>query len=382
MAYRIPLHAPWLDEAEQTAVSRCLAEGWVSTAGPRVGEFEGAMARRLGTPGAVAVASGTAALHLALRAAGVGPGDWVVMPALSFIAPANALRYLGAEPLWVDIHPETWQMDPESVAQRLAACTRTRFGLLWKGRPVRALLVVHLLGGVASLGALGELAQTYGLPLVEDAAEALGAQWQGKPAGTLGDFGCYSFNGNKILTTGGGGLVVTKDKQALEWMKHWSTQAKLPGAGYVHDTLGYNYRLSSVHAAVGIAQLEKLDAALERKARWRKVYEQRAGENLIFQKNEPGTTSNHWLTTVCTPDRDGLAAFLAAEGVETRPLWAPLPDLPLGWADRGYPLQVTQKIFQQALSLPSGPGLPESAVEEVADLIATHAVKGVNEIGL
>jgi perosamine synthetase len=367
----IPLSIPEITDADQARVHACLASGWVSSAGPWVEDFEAQMAESLGSLHAVAVSSGTAALHLSLQVVGVQPGDLVLMPDLTFIAPAHALRYLGAEPVLVDVDPGTWQIDVGLTAQFLRRdCEPQAAGLYHRatGRRVAALLVVHALGYAAPLDPLLGLAQTYRIPLIEDAAEALGSRLQGRALGTFGQVGCLSFNGNKLLTTGGGGMILTADAELAARARHLSTQARSDAFTYRHDALGYNYRLSSMAAALGLSQLDRLDDTLARKRAIAQRYFD-ALPQLAWPTPTPQSHPNYWLMTALMPDRDALAARLQAEHIDRRCLWMPLHQQPLFQACPYLSEQrVSEQLFASALSLPSSVGL---SLDQQQRVIAT-----------
>ena len=264
----IPLSVPTLGGREWEYIKECLDTNWVSSVGPFVDRFEQDVAARVDAGFAVAAVSGTAALHIALLVAGVREEDEVVIPNLTFVATANAVRYCGAHPVLVDLEPDHWQIDTGLVRRFLESDCESVDGELRNrrtGRRVGALMPVHLLGHPCNMDALSELAGTYGLPLVEDASESLGATFDGRPMGTIGDIGCFSFNGNKVITAGGGGMIVTDDEAWAKRAKHLRTQAKCDPIEYDHDEVGYNYRMVNVLAALGCAQLEQLDRFLETK---------------------------------------------------------------------------------------------------------------------
>jgi perosamine synthetase len=360
---RIPLSAPVLGASELRYLEECVRTNWVSYAGPFVTRFENELARAVGSSHGVAVASGTAALHLALVVAGVGPDDAVIVPDLTFIATANAVRYCGAEPIFADVTSDTWQLDVDKVAAYLASeCDATTGGLVDResGRRVRAVIPVHALGHPVDMDPLLELAHRYGLRVVEDATESLGATYRGRPTGTLGDLGCFSFNGNKIITSGGGGMIVTAGADLAERARYLSTQARDDATEYVHHEVGFNYRLTNVQAAIGLAQLERLPDHVERKraiaARYAAAFE--AVPALARPTEMPWARSTFWLYTVRVgararrSSREVIAA-LAREGIEARPLWAPLHEQRPYRGARAYRLENARRIYDEAVSLPS-----------------------------
>lgn len=368
----IPLSVPEITAADQARVQAALASGWVSSAGPWVADFERQMAEALGSPYAVAVNSGTAALHLSLRLAGVQPGDWVLLPDLTFVAPANAVRYCGAEPLLVDVEPTHWQMDVDLLRAWLARdCERVQGQCRHRptGRRVAALLAVHLLGYAAPVDQLADLAAAYQLTLVEDAAEAVGSRLHGRALGTWGTLGCLSFNGNKLLTTGGGGMILTADAELAAQARHLSTQARREAFTYYHDAVGYNYRLSSLAAALGLSQLARLDETLRRKTALAGRY-RAALPDLIWPQPLPGSQPNYWLMTAQLPDRDAAARRLQAHQIDCRTLWTPMHRLPM-YAGCSFVTQdrVSERLFERALSLPSSVGLTEARQQRVIDVL-------------
>ncbi len=259
---QIPLCEPELRGREWEYVKECLDENWISAGGPMLGRFENMVAEYVGASHSVAVASGTAALHIALLVAGVQPDDEVLVSTLTFIAPTNAVRYVGAWPVFIDSDPDYWQMDPECVRDFLEQRCVTRGGELFNeatGRRVSAVLPVHILGHPCDMDPIVAVSRKYGLKVIEDATESLGAKYKGEMAGHLGDIACFSFNGNKLITTGGGGMVVTDNAEWARRADFLINQAKDDPLEYVHSEIGYNYRLSSLQAAVGCAQMESID---------------------------------------------------------------------------------------------------------------------------
>ena len=380
---RIPLCIPHLAGNEAIYLEECVRTNWVSSVGPFVDRFELEMAARLGLPQAVATVNGTAALHLALLAAGVRPGDLVLVSTLTFIAPANAIRYAGAWPLFVDADPATWQMDAQRVVRFLAEdCVAGRGGLVERssGRRIAAILPVHILGHPVDLDPILAAAAAHGIPVIEDATESLGSFYRKRPVGTLGDCACLSFNGNKLMTTGGGGMVLTRRADWARRVRHLATQAKQDDVEFIHDEVGYNYRLTNVAAALGVAQLERLDdlAAAKRRiaARYREACREVPG--LSFMPEAPWADSVCWLSTILVDadaygmDRRALAARLAERGIENRPLWQPLHLSP---AHTGSPClggEVAERLQANALSLPCSCGLTEADQERVIEALRSR----------
>jgi perosamine synthetase len=360
---RIPLSVPVMRGNEARYLEECITTNWVSYVGPFVERFETAFADAVGARHAVAVNSGTAALHLSLLVAGVVRGDLVVIPDLTFIAPANAARYCGADPVFIDVTPDHWVLDVAKVERYLSSeCDRTPTGTRDRatGRRVSAVVPVHILGHSADLGPLLGLAERYGLAVVEDATESLGARYKGGAPGTFGTFGCFSFNGNKIITSGGGGMVVTRSDEDAAAVRHLATQAKADRREYVHDAVGFNYRLTNIQAAVGLAQLEQLEAHVARKREIAARYAQglRGVPGVTPQREAEWARSTFWLYTilVAPPARRTsreLIADLDAAGIEARPLWAPLHEQAPYLGARTFGLEYARTVYERAVSLPS-----------------------------
>lgn len=372
---RIPLSVPTIAGNEWKYVKQCLDTAWLSSAGSFVTEFEEKMASWTGVSHAVALSSGTAALHLMLLLADVKAGDYVILPNLTFAASANAIRYLGADPILIDVDPETWQMDLDVLKVFLSKTKKNASGKpLYNGRTVAAIMPVHVLGNMMDMKRLSDVAETYQLPIVEDAAEALGSRFQTYHAGTMGLTGAISFNGNKIMTTGGGGMLITDEESIASRARHLSRQAKTDPVEYAHDAVGYNYRMGNVQAAIGLAQLEQMDTFLEKKKAIAKRYQTAfAGyEQIIPQQHLAQTHPNHWLYTIRVPDSRGLMAQLANKGIESRPLWRPMNQLDM-YREQPYinHHDVSGMLNRECLSIPCSTGLTEPDQEEVIRTVIT-----------
>lgn len=359
----IPLSEPSLAGNEARYLRECVDTGYVSSTGPFVARFERALATEVGVPRVVACASGTAALHVALLAAGVGPGSLVAVSDFTFIASANAAHYTGAELLLVDSEPQTWNMDTELLHDEVVRRARL-------GRPIPDVVeVVHVLGHPARMEPLLELRERFSIDIIEDAAESLGAAWTAGPlagrlTGTAGDAGCFSFNGNKIITAGGGGAIVTADHELADVAGRLSDQAKVPGEHYRHDEVGYNYRLTNLAAAVVTAQLEQLPEKVAAKRALAARYREALRPAPLTQPPSAGWADpTFWLYSVLLDD-PGLdpakvVAALAADGVQTRRLWPPLHDQrPYRQADR-LGGAVADDLYRRGMSLPSSAHLSE-----------------------
>jgi perosamine synthetase len=328
----------------------------------------------------VAVVNGTAALHLALLVAGVSADDEVLMPALTFIAPANAVRYLGAWPVFIDIDPEYWQLDPQRLADFLDRECTVKQGTLTNrrtGRRVRAVLPVDILGHPCDMESILAIARGRNLLVIEDATESLGATYRGRPVGALADAACLSFNGNKIITSGGGGMIVTDRADWAKHARHLSTQAKDDPIEYIHHEVGFNYRLTNLQAAVGVAQLEELDRAVADKRRIAAAYTAALDgvPGLRVMREAPWAHSSFWLYTVrfdpavYGADSRRMCARLAEHGIESRPLWQPLSDSAalVGCQSAGVP--IAEAVAANALSLPSSVDLTDADQARVIDVL-------------
>ncbi|MEU8262046.1 aminotransferase class I/II-fold pyridoxal phosphate-dependent enzyme [Micromonospora sp. NPDC048999] len=369
MNQTILLSAPDVGPLEESYLIAALRSGWVAPVGPDLDAFEREVALRAGTRGAVAVSSGTAALHLALLGVGVGPGDAVVVPTLTFVATANAVRYTGATPVFVDCDPQTGNVDVALVAEvlkRLAA----------RGQRVGAVVPVDLFGSCADYTALLPVCAAAEVPIVEDAAEALGATHSGRAAGSFGRAGVLSFNGNKIMTTSGGGMLVSDDLTLLARARHLSTQAREPVRHYEHRETGYNYRLSNLLAALGRAQLVRLDGMIARRRqlrdRYAKLFASVPGVTLLGVEDGD---ANCWLTALAVdPERAGwraeeLAEHLTARDIETRPVWKPMHRQPAYAGAESLLTGAADRLFADGLALPSGSGLTEPQITRVLGAI-------------
>ncbi len=368
---RIFLSSPDVGELEQAAVVRAMQSGWIAPLGPDVDAFEAEMAARVGVDHAVALSSGTAALHVGLVAMGVGPGDIVVTSSMTFAATVNAILYTGAVPHFVDSDPVTGNMDPALLADALASIARA-------GDRASVVLPVDLLGKVADHEAIGELAASAGARVFVDAAESVGASRNGRPAGSFGHASVFSFNGNKIMTTSGGGMLLSNDEDLTRRARYLSTQARQPALHYEHTEVGYNYRLSNILAALGRAQLSRLDAMIDRRRRIRAQYEDLfAGvPGVTLFGREGDAEDNAWLTSILVDPRTTgwstgeLAEWLAADDIESRPLWKPMHLQP---AFRHFPATLSgasHYLFETGLTLPSGSVLTEIDIERVRSRIS------------
>lgn len=367
----IQLSEPEIRGNEWKYVQECLETGWVSSAGTFVDRFEREMAACIGARYAVATSSGTAALHVALLAAGVQPDDEILVSTLTFIAPVNAVRYVGAWPVFMDADPRFWQMDAQKVVDFLERECRWTDGALRNkttGRRVSGILPVHILGHPVDMDPIVEVTRKYRLVVVEDATESLGAKYKGSAVGHLGDIACFSFNGNKIITTGGGGMLVTDREDWARKAKYLTTQAKDDPVEFVHKEIGFNYRLTNVQAALGCAQLEQLSQYVAAKRRIADAYEKglEGLDGVTCMQEAPWAFSTFWLYTVLVnperykEDRRTLLKELAQAKVETRPLWQPIHRSPAHAGCQAYRCDHAERVQERALCLPSSVGLTDS----------------------
>jgi perosamine synthetase len=381
---RIPLWEPEISGNEWAYVKECLDSGWVSSAGPFVERFEQMLADYTGARYAVATVNGTAALHIALLVAGVQPEDEVLVPALTFIAPVNAIRYVGAWPVFIDSDPEYWQMDPQNVADFLDRECCWREGTLKNrttGRRVKAILPVHILGHPVDIDPIMAAARKFGLVVIEDAAESLGARYKGKPVGHLSDISCFSFNGNKIVTSGGGGMIVTDNPSWAARARYLTTQAKDDAVEYRHGEVGFNYRLTNIQAAVGCAQMERLDALVSAKRELAARYSAGiASAGITPMREAEWAFATFWLYTIRVDEAlygmssRGLLKRLIESGIETRPLWLPIHRNVPYLHSAAYQVSVANQLYEETLSLPSAGSLGQAELCRVVEAVRSAGV--------
>lgn len=357
----IPVSEPDIDEKELQKVTDCVKSGWISSIGKYVTEFEDSFSRFCETPHGVACSNGTTALHLALLVLGIGSGDEVICPTLTFVASANTIVYTGAKPVFVDSEPRTWNMDVDQIRAKISPRTK-------------AILVVHLYGHPADMDPILELANSKGIKVIEDAAEAHGALYQGRKVGSFGSIGCFSFYGNKLITTGEGGMAVTADQQLADRMRLLRDHAMDPQRRYWHPEVGYNYRLTNLQAAMGVAQLEKIEKFLEIRRHHAELYRGllKKVEGLILFPKEPWASPSYWMVSVLTEDsfgmnRDEVMKALKERGIDTRPFFVPMHQLPAYLSKESFP--VAENLAQRGINLPSSTKLKPEDIEYVCQVI-------------
>lgn len=381
----IPLSVPFLNGNEWKYVKDCLDTGWISSAGSYVNQFEQQVADYVGAKYGIACMNGTAGLHIAQLLAGLEADDYVLAPNITFIATLNAIKYTGATPILIDVDPKSWQMDldvleaylTENVVQKEFHGTVTSFHKTTNKR-IKAIMPVHVLGNVGDMDRLVSLAENYHLTIIEDSTESLGSFYKGKHTGTFGKFGVFSFNGNKIISTGGGGVIVTNDEGLAKKAKHLTTQAKTSAMEYIHDEIGYNYRLVNVLAAIGVAQMEQFPALLENKRQMDGFYRSELAGigDIQFQEVSTDVEANCWLFTFQTSKMRQLLAYLNDNGIQSRPFWMPMNQLDM-FQDDIFVSNNNQSehIYQSAISIPSSAGITQADMEEVVNRIKAFFAK-------
>lgn len=375
---RVYLSPPHMSGREEEYVADAFRSNWIAPLGPHVDAFEREFCRAVGCDHAVALSSGTAALHLGLILAGVGPGDEVLVSSLTFSATVNPIRYLGGTPVFVDSERESWNMDPHLLAEAVEQRVRA-------GRPPKCVVPVHLYGQSADMAPILEVCGAHGIPVLEDAAEALGATYHGRTPGTLGWAGIFSFNGNKIITTSGGGMLVSDDPDVVAHARKLATQARDDAPHYQHSEIGYNYRLSNVLAAIGRAQMEVLEERVAARRRNFDRYVAALGDlpGVEFMPEAPWGRHTRWLTTLTIDpaafgaDREHVRLALEAADIDARPVWKPMHLQPIFAGCEVIGGAVAEELFERGLCLPSGSNLSDEELERVVDAVrAAHRTGG------
>ena len=367
---RVYLSSPHMGTLEQQYVNEAFATNWVAPVGPHLDAFEREFCKVTGARHAAAVSSGTAALHLALQLVGVGAGDEVMVSSFTFAASVNPIRYCGGTPVFIDSERQSWNLDPALLSQALDDSAR-------RGRLPRAVVVVHLLGQSADLDPIMAACTKHGVAVVEDAAEVLGATYKGRAPGTFGKVGAFSFNGNKIITTSGGGMIVSEDAELIAHAVKLATQARDPAAHYEHSEIGYNYRLSNVLAGIGRGQLAVLEDRVQARRRNFDYYLRHLGDlpGIEFMPEAPWGRHTRWLTALTIDpkrfgaDRESVRLALEEQNIEARPVWKPMHQQPVFRGCRSVGGTVAEELFERGLCLPSGSNLTEHDLERVVAIV-------------
>lgn len=355
------LDAPNIGQKEKDYLIKCIDSTFVSTVGPFVPEFEGKFAHYVGTKRAISTQSGTAAIHLALIELGIGPGDEVIVPVTTFIATVNPVVYVGATPVFVDIDPETWNIDPDKIEKVITKKTK-------------AIIPVHLYGNPCEMDSIMEISEKYGIPIIEDATESLGATYRGKKTGTFGKFATFSFNGNKVITTGGGGMITTNNEESAYHMKFLVNQARDTSKGYYHPEIGYNYRMTNLEASMGLAQFERLSEFLEKKRKFNKIYREEFEniKKIKMQKEYQECESSWWMSSIIIDSEKEIPEIqeeLKKEGIPTRRIFIPITEFPpyKKYANSDY--KNAYYIYEKGLNLPGSTLNSEKQIKKIVGSI-------------
>ncbi len=364
------LAAPHMGGAEQSYIQEVFDTNWISTVGPQINAFEESLSQYTKSTHVAALASGTSAIHLALNILGVGQGDTVITQSFTFAASAFPITYLGAKPIFIDSEMETWNMDPNVLEDAITS-------LIMQSSKPKAIILVHLYGMPAKMERIKEVASKYNIPIIEDAAEALGSTFQSQSCGSLGDLGILSFNGNKIITTSGGGALLSDNETYINKAKFLATQARDAAPHYEHTQIGYNYRLGNVNAAIGLGQMEILDERVQRKREIFDFYKNALAdiEEITFQPELENSFSNRWLTTILTQSfeqRESIRLALEKENIESRPLWKPMHLQPVFAEAQYFGNSVSEDLFNRGLCLPSGTAMKDSELIRIVQIIKSQ----------
>ena len=365
MNLRYPVYSPYLNGREKALVIDCLDSTWISSKGKYVGQFEDSFGSWIGAQHAVSVSNGTVALHVALAALGIGPGDEVLVPTLTYIASANAVKYTGADVVFVDSERDYWQIDVEDAERKITSKTK-------------AIMVVHLYGQATDMDAVMALAKKHSLYVIEDCAEAIGTRYDDVHVGTIGDVGCFSFFGNKTITTGEGGMVVTNNAELAQEIRHLRSQGVSSEREYWHDVIGFNYRMTNLCAAIGCAQMESVDDLIAKKLQIAEWYRQSlAGLPVQVHSTHPRTQHSYWMVSILVDDasdRDAMRTALQLDGIETRPLFYPVHQMSM-YAAPGQDFPVADDIARRGINLPSYPALMRDDITFICERVRDFFVR-------
>ena len=376
----IPLSEPVISGNEWSYIKDCLDTGWISTVGTYVTRFEEVIASYIGTKYAVATVNGTSALHVSLIASGVQPDDEVIVPALTFISSVNVIRYCNAYPVFMDCNEYFLCIDVQKVIDFIRnECEQRNNGYTYNketNRRVKAIIPVHVFGHPSDMDKLLEVCKENNIDIIEDATESLGSEYKGKKTGSFGKAGCFSFNGNKIITAGGGGMIVTDDEVLVNKMRHLTTQAKKDPFEYDHDEIGYNYRLNNIQAAMGVAQMEKIEEFVQIKRENAKLYIELLAsiKGLEFLEEAEWVKSNYWLFTIKIPKehKNPLIKHLLSKSIQVRPIWKLISSLPMYSGFQSYKIDRADDVYESCISLPSSVNLKQSEIEYIANEIGNY----------
>tara|TARA_B100000161_G_scaffold150219_1_gene107021 strand:- start:322 stop:1455 length:1134 start_codon:yes stop_codon:yes gene_type:complete len=362
---KIWLSSPHMSNSELKYVNDVFDKNWIAPVGPHISKFEEILSKKHNNYSVAALNSGTSAIHLSLILLGVKPGDDVLCSSFTFAATANPIKYLGANPIFIDSEYETWNMCPELLEKAI----KERIEI---GKKPKAIVLVHLYGMPAKVDEILDISKKFDIPVIEDAAEALGSTYKKKNIGTFGEFGVFSFNGNKIITTSGGGALISKNKKFISNAKYLSTQARDDKPHYEHTQIGYNYRLSNVCAAIGIGQMEVLSSRVEKKRYINKFYKKHLSciDEIKFLEENKNNFSNFWLTTILINEKskvknDDIRLYLESLNIESRPLWKPMHLQPVFRSSKSYTNNTSSDLFQRGLCLPSGTNMSDEEINRV-----------------
>lgn len=360
----ILLDAPNLGELEKKYLVECIDSTFVSSVGENIDIFENKFAQYLKAKRAVSTQSGTAALHLALYELGIGPGDEVIVPVITFVATVNPIKYVGATPVFVDVDPETWNIDPKEIENHITEKTK-------------AIIPVHLYGNPCDMDKIMEISKKYNIPVIEDATESLGATYKGQFTGTFGELNAFSFNGNKIITTGGGGMIVTNDNKKADHLKFLVNQARDSSKGYYHPEIGFNYRMTNLEASLGLAQFQRLPDFLNKKRKFAEIYKQgfENNEKITFQKSYEGAVSSYWLPSIKVESHKTISEIqkeLKEKGIPTRRIFPPIVEFPPYKEYKKEEYKNAYEIFEKGLNLPGSTMNDEEQIEYVLVEVLNH----------
>lgn len=359
---KYPVYQPFIHGNEKKYVSDCIDSTWISSKGKYIEKFETEFSKKINVNYSIGVCNGTIALHLGLLTLGIGPGDEVIVPTFTYIASVNSIKYTGAKPIFVDSLEETWQMDPEDIKRKITPNTK-------------AIMPVHLYGQMCDMDRILEIAQKNRLFVIEDCAEAFGSKYKNNYAGTFGDLSCFSFFGNKTITTGEGGMVVTDDKTLYERAVHLKGQGLAKYREYWHDVVGYNFRMTNIQAAIGLAQLEQAEQIIKKKRQIFKWYKKYLNNlPLKFHEEQKNTFHTYWMVNILTENstvRDSLRNYLAEKGIETRPTFFPIHTMPI-YDDQFNRFPIAEFLGWRGINLPSYPDLEETDVKFISKTICTY----------